>query len=168
MKMRSLRLVWTNPADIPAPIRAETPFVVLPPAARLALWGMRYWATCARHGRCPALMLRDVYHSAGVPDAASSIDGLMRIFATASRRAPALGCPACTRLTDDEAQILNGLRALQRDEAVGADILLAAWLPARAAELAAPSMEGLARILLQGGFDLASDHARAPASQRLH
>jgi AcrR family transcriptional regulator len=114
-------------------------------------------------------MLRDVYRSAGVPDAAASIDGLMRFFAVASRRPPALGCPACTRLTDDEAQILNGVRALQRDEGLGAEVILAAWLPARAAELAAPAMEGLARLLLLGGFDLASDRAPALAPpQRLH
>lgn len=169
LMMRSLRLVWNNQADLPAPIRAEMPFVALTPAARLTLWGMRYWATCARHGRCPALMLRDVYRSAGVPDAAASIDGLMRIFATASRRAPALGCPACTRLTDDEAQILNGVRALQRDEGLGAEVILTAWLPVQTAERAAPAMEGLARLLRQGGFDLACD--RAPVltpAQRLH
>lgn len=146
----------------------DMPFAALSPSARLALWGVRYWATCARQGRCPALLMRDVYRSAGVPDAAASIDQMMRVFHVAARRTPAVGCPACTRITDDEAQLLVALARLQQRDGVAAEPLLAPWLPPRAAELAAPAMEGLALLLRQGGFLLTSDTAPASVSTATH
>lgn len=153
-------------------IAGNMPFVALHPSARLALWGLRYWATCASQGRCPALLLRDVFVSAGVPLAPISIDRLMRIFATASRQPPALGCPACTRLTDDEAMLLNAMLCLQAGEGVAVERVLTAWLPPQAAEVAGPALEGLARLLLDGGYDLASDRVpvleRPPMGTRLH
>ncbi|MFV3129427.1 hypothetical protein [Niveispirillum sp. KHB5.9] len=153
-------------------IAGNMPFVALHPSARLALWGLRYWATCANQGRCPALLLRDVFVSAGVPLAPISIDRLMRVFATASRQPLALGCPACTRLTDDEAELLNAILCLQGGEGVAVERVLTAWLPQQAAEVAGPALEGFARLLLDGGYDLASDRVpvldRAPMGTRLH
>lgn len=149
-------------------ILPDMPFAALSPSARLALWGLRYWVTCARQGRCPALLMRDVYRSAGVPDAALSIEQMMRIFHVAARRAPAVGCPACTRITDDEAQLLVALARLQQRDGVAAEPLLAPWLPPRAAELAAPAMEGLALLLRQGGFLLAAEASPAPAARQVH
>lgn len=153
-------------------IAGNMPFVALYPSARLALWGLRYWATCARQGRCPALLLRDVFVSAGVPLAPVSIDRLMRVFATASRHPPALGCPACTRLTDDEAELLNAMLCVQGGDGVALERVLSAWLPWQAAEVAAATLSGYAGLLLDGGYDLSSDRVpeltRPPAGTRLH
>lgn len=168
--------------DMLAPLRRtrtaiapDMPFVALTPSARLALWGLRYWATCARKGRCPALLMWDVYHSARVPDAAASIDALMRIFHRAARRPPCFGCPACSTITDDEALLLQALCHLQQGDGSAAEPLLAPWLPPLAAEMAAPAMEGLACLLSRAGYLLVSDHvptvtgneAQAPA-RHLH
>ncbi|WP_154667341.1 hypothetical protein [Niveispirillum irakense] len=139
-------------------IAPDMPFVALTPSARLALWGLRYWATCARNGRCPALLMRDVYQSAGVVDAAASIDALMRIFLRASRRTPCFGCPACSTITDDEALLLQALCHLQQGDGFAAEPLLASWLSPMAAEIAAPAMEGLACLLSRAGYLLLSDH----------
>ncbi len=153
-------------------IAGNMPFVALYPSARLALWGLRYWATCARQGRCPALLLRDVFVSAGAPLAPVSIDRLMRIFATASRHPPALGCPACARLTDDEAALLNVMLCIQGGDGVSVERALSAWLPLQAAEVAGETLAGYARLLLDGGYDLSSDRVpelvRPPAGTRLH
>lgn len=152
-------------------IAGNMPFASLHPSARLALWGLRYWATCANQGRCPALLLRDVFVSAGVPLAPISIDRLMRIFATASRQPPALGCPACARLTDDEATLLSAMLSLQRGDGVAAEKVLSSWLPPLPAEVAAASLTGYARLLRDGGYDLASDRVpvldRPPLGTRL-
>ncbi|MBP7339902.1 hypothetical protein [Niveispirillum sp.] len=153
-------------------IAANMPFVALYPAARLALWGLRYWATCARQGRCPALLLRDVFVSAGAPLAPLSIDRLMRIFAVASRHPPALGCPACTRLTDDEAELLSTIQSIQGGEGMAVERVLSAWLPWQAAEVAGDALTGYARLLLDGGYDLSSARVPEltcpPAGARLH
>lgn len=155
-------------------IAPDMPFTALTPSARLALWGLRYWATCARSGRCPALLMRDVYQSAGVADAASSIDALMRIFHRASRRTPCFGCPACSTITDDEAMLLQGLCHLQQGDGSAAEPLLSPWLSQPVAEMAAPAMEGLALLLQRAGYLLVSDHvpvfaagsAQAPSPAR--
>lgn len=153
-------------------IAANMPFVALYPSARLALWGLRYWATCARQGRCPALLLRDVFVSAGAPLAPVSIDRLMRIFSTAFRHPPAFGCPACTRLTDDEAELLNAMISIQNGDGVAVERVLLAWLPWQAAEVASATLSGYARLLLEGGYDLSSDRVpelvRPPVGTRLH
>lgn len=153
-------------------IAANMPFVALYPSARLALWGLRYWATCARQERCPALLLRDVFVSAGAPLAPVSIDRLMRIFATASRHPPALGCPACARLTDDEAELLRAMLSIQGGEGVAVDHVLSAWLPLPAAEVAGATLTGYARLLLEAGYDLSSGRVpelvRPPMGTRLH
>lgn len=153
-------------------IAGNMPFVALYPSARLALWGLRYWATCARQGRCPALLLRDVFVSAGIPQAPLSIERLMRTFAVAARRPPCLGCPACTRLTDDEAELLNAMLRVQDGDGVAVEAVLTAWLPPQAAEVAGPALAGFARLMLTGGYDLASDRVpvldRPPVGCRLH
>lgn len=153
-------------------IAANMPFVALHPSGRLALWGLRYWATCARQGRCPALLLRDVYLSAGVEGAPLRIDALMRIFACAARHTPQLGCPACTRLTDDEAALLNAMQSVQNGDVVDVEALLSTWLPLQAARVAAPSLVDYARLLQMAGYDLSSAQVplmvRVPQGARLH
>ncbi|MFV3076065.1 hypothetical protein [Niveispirillum fermenti] len=153
-------------------IAANMPFVALYPSGRLALWGLRYWATCARRGRCPALLLRDVYLSAGVEGAPLRIDALMRVFAYAARHPPQLGCPACTRLTDDEAALLNAMRSVQNGDVVDVEALLSTWLPLHAARVAAPSLVDYARLLRGAGYALSSAAVplmvRMPQGASLH
>lgn len=153
-------------------IAGNMPFVALYPSARLALWGLRYWAACTGQGRCPSLLLRDVYASAGVPLAPVNIDRLMRIFLIAARHPPALGCPACTRLTDDEAELLNAMINAQGGDGVGLEHVMTAWLPPEAAQTAGAVLEGYSRLMLDAGYDLSSDRVpvleRAPVGSRLH
>ncbi len=153
-------------------IIGRMPFVALTPSARLALWGLRYWSTCARQGRCPALLLRDVYASAGVPYAPVSLDRLMRILTAAGMEGPGLGCPTCTRLTDDEADILNAMLAVQDGDDGVVIPLLGCWLPPHAAAVAGAALSGYARLLLEAGYDMASEETpelqRPPQGARLH
>lgn len=153
-------------------IVGRMPFVALTPSARLALWGLRYWSTCTRTGRCPALLLRDVFASAGVPHAPVSIDRLMRVLMSAGVEGPGFGCPTCTRLTDDEADILNAMLMVQDGDDAVVLPLLTCWVPSPVAAVAGAALTGYARLLREGGYEMASDEIpdlhRPPPGIRVH
>jgi hypothetical protein len=71
------------------------------------LIAVRWWVCSYRNGDDAIPRLRQGLESAGVPDAAFSIDGLMRVVATTVTRPIDIHGPRCPHLSLDEKHLLR-------------------------------------------------------------
>ena len=136
----------------------------LDPAEGMLLLGLRLWAAEARRAEDPMPRLRQVMAMAGAPDAAASVDALMRVVAPTARRPVELGCPRCPHLAPDEQRLLHVARLAQDGETrLAEEALRAGMLSGVGAEFAIGPLEGIGEIFAQAGLGLRPRSVVEPA-----
>jgi hypothetical protein len=133
------------------PIETEA----LDPAECVLLISMRCWVADIHQEADPLLRLRPGLAAAGAPDAALSLDALMRVLARTARRPIAIGCPRCPGLSADERRLLHAASLAQAGAPGRAEAALRAdgMLSAPGADSAGP-LGGLAALLAGAGLAL--------------
>jgi len=125
----------------------------LDPAECLLLAALRWWLAAIRQAKDPLVWLRQTMAAAGAPDAAHSVDQLMRVVARTARRQVEIGCPCCLGLSRDERRLLHAASLAQAGETARAEeVLRAGMLSAVGAEFALGPLEGLGELLASAGF----------------
>lgn len=101
--------------------------------------------------------------SAGTPDAAFSIDGLMTVVARTVIRQAEIHCPRCPNLSLDEKNLLLAAsRAQAGSRRLAENVLRTALLSGQGAEFAIGPLEGLAELFTQARLFLT--RRRLPAA----
>lgn len=115
-------------------------------AERAMLTGVRQWFRAGTAGAMAAM--RTGLGVAGVPNTALlPLFALLGTFAVAQAQKPEIRCPACARVSADEAALLDALAAMQSGEEDVATQLLDRWLPLVALCMATDAMRELTGIL---------------------
>lgn len=121
----------------------------------LILLGLRCWVADLQRGADRRPRLRAATATAGVPEAAASIDMIMRIVARTARRAVEMACPCCPRIAPDEQRLLHAARLAQgREAGLAEETLRDGLLSAAGAAFALEPLEGLGRVLAGAGLML--------------
>jgi hypothetical protein len=114
------------------------------------LIAVRWWVESYRNGDDAIPRLWQGLASAGVPDAAFSIDGLMRVVATTVTRPIDIHGPRCPHLSLDEKHLLRAASLAQADEQRLAErVLRTTLLSAQGAEFAIVPLTGLGELFAQ-------------------
>jgi hypothetical protein len=144
------------------------------------LIAVRWWVCSYRNGDDAIPRLRQGLESAGVPDAAFSIDFLMRVVATTVTRPIDIHCPRCPHLSLDEKHLLRAASLAQGDEQLLAErVLRTTLLSAQGAEFAIVPLTGLGELFAQArlllcrrrlstGATETADAPHASSSRLLH
>jgi hypothetical protein len=126
------------------------------------LIAIRTWVEAYKSGEDPIPHLCEGLETAGVHDAAFSIDGLMTVIARVVNRTVEIHCPRCPNLSDDEKHILRAASLAQSNESHRAEtVLRTTLLSAQGAEFALGPLEGLGELFTQARLFLA--RRRSPA-----
>jgi hypothetical protein len=121
----------------------------------LLLLGLRCWVSDLRAAVDPLPRLHEAMAAVGAPDAAASLDMLMRVVARTARRPLGIGCPHCPRLAPDEQRLLHAARLAQGREAwLAEEALRTGLLSDVGAEFALGPLQGLGELLAAAGFRL--------------
>lgn len=115
-------------------------------AERALLTGVRQWFRAGTAGAMASMRIG--LNVAGVPNTALlPLFALLGTFAVAGARKPEIRCPACNRISADEAALLDSLAAVQSGDAEVAAQLFDRWLPPVALCMAVDAMAELGNIL---------------------
>ncbi|MFS2010284.1 hypothetical protein ACCD06_10475 [Azospirillum sp. CT11-132] len=115
-------------------------------AERALLTGVRQWFRAGTAGAMASMRIG--LNVAGVPNTALlPLFALLGTFAVAGARRPEIRCPACSRISADEAALLDSLAAVQSGDAEVAAQLFDRWLPPVALCMAVDAMGELGNIL---------------------
>jgi hypothetical protein len=115
-------------------------------AERALLTGVRQWFRAGTAGAMASMRIG--LNVAGVPNTALlPLFALLGTFAVAGARKPEIRCPACSRISADEAALLDSLAAVQGGDAEVAAQLFDRWLPPVALCMAVDAMGELGNIL---------------------
>ena len=115
-------------------------------AERALLTGVRQWFRAGTAGALASMRIG--LNVAGVPNTALlPLFALLGTFAVAGARRPEIRCPACSRISADEAALLDSLAAVQGGDAEVAAQLFDRWLPPVALCMAVDAMGELGNIL---------------------
>ena len=115
-------------------------------AERALLTGIRQWFRAGTAGAMASMRIG--LNVAGVPNTALlPLFALLGTFAVAGARKPEIRCPACSRISADEAALLDSLAAVQGGDAEVAAQLFDRWLPPVALCMAVDAMGELGNIL---------------------
>jgi hypothetical protein len=111
--------------------------------------------------------------TAGVHDAAFSVDRLMAVFVRTARRPIAVRCPRCPGLSEDERHLLHAASLVQAgDRKMAERALRTALLSAQGAEFALGPLQGLgdlfaeAKLLFRRRRPPAADEPSIAAANR--
>jgi hypothetical protein len=120
-------------------------------AAECALLiAIRSWVEAHRGGEDPIPRLSQGLGSAGAPDAAFSVDGLMTVVSRALIRRVEIHCPRCPHVSLDEKRLLQAASLAQANEGHLAEkVLRTTLLSAQGAEFAIGPLEGLGELFAQ-------------------
>jgi hypothetical protein len=122
----------------------------LDPAECVLLSAVRSWVECYRNGDDPIPRLCQGLETAGAPDAAFSIDGLMTVLSRSILRPAEIHCLRCPHLSLDEKNLLRAASLAQADEGhVAEKVLRTTLLSAQGAEFAIGPLEGLGTLFAQ-------------------
>lgn len=120
---------------------------------RAILTGVRQWFKSGTAGAMAAM--RTGLGVAGVPvNALLPLFALLGTFAVTGAGQPEIRCPACSRVSADEAALLDALASMQAGDMDGATQCLDRWLPLVALCMASDAMRELADILWVAGVRL--------------
>jgi hypothetical protein len=120
----------------------------LTPVERTVLRALRLWVAAFRRGADPRPdVLAAMAEGGASGDAALSVDALLAVAARTARRPLDLRCPACPRLSDDEATLLHAAALAQRGDTEGAESALRPLLSDAGASFAVGPLEGLGTLL---------------------
>ena len=115
-------------------------------AERALLTGVRQWFRAGTAGAMASMRIG--LGVAGVPGTALlPLFALLGTFAVATTSKPEIRCPACSRVSADEAALLDALAAVQGGETEAAAQLFDRWLPLVAACMATDAVRELAGVL---------------------
>lgn len=115
-------------------------------AERALLTGVRQWFRAGTAGAMASMRIG--LNVAGVPNTALlPLFALLGTFAVAGARRPEIRCPACSRISIDEAALLDSLAAVQGGDAEVAIQLFDRWLPPVALLMATDAMAELGGVL---------------------
>lgn len=115
-------------------------------AERALLTGVRQWFRAGTVGAMASMRIG--LNVAGVPNTALlPLFALLGTFAVSGARKPEIRCPACSRISADEAALLDSLAAVQNGDAEVAAQYLDRWLPLVALCMATDAMRELGGIL---------------------
>ncbi|MBP2302589.1 hypothetical protein [Azospirillum picis] len=115
-------------------------------AERALLTGIRQWFRAGTAGAMASMRIG--LNVAGVPNTALlPLFAVLGTFAVSGVRSPEIRCPACSRISTDEAALLDALAAVQGGDAEVANQVLDRWLPMVALCMASDAMRELAAIL---------------------
>ncbi|HYF89934.1 hypothetical protein [Azospirillum sp.] len=115
-------------------------------AERALLTGVRQWFRAGTAGAMASMRIG--LNVAGVPNTALlPLFALLGTFAVSGARKPEIRCPACSRISADEAALLDSLAAVQNGDAEVAAQYLDRWLPLVALCMATDAMRELGAIL---------------------
>jgi hypothetical protein len=111
------------------------------------LIALRWWVEAYRTSEDPVPRLTQGLDIAGAPDAALSIDALMRTVARTARRPIDIHCPRCPGVSGDEAQLLHAVSLIQAGESAQAERMLCReLLSSNGASFALGPLEGLGEV----------------------
>jgi hypothetical protein len=112
-------------------------------AESVLLVAIRRWVECHPDGEDPMPRLCQSHKTAGAPDAAFSINGLMAIMARAVTRQVEIHCPRCRHLSRDEKHVLGSASLTQAGKSDLAEkVLRTTLLSAQGAEFAIGPLAG--------------------------
>ncbi|MEM7612002.1 MAG: hypothetical protein AAF270_10005 [Pseudomonadota bacterium] len=94
----------------------DTPTNSLSEGAQLFVLSARHWAFSLSDKHCAGCLLRPIYESYGLPTALPIMNELMCFVSLACRRQLAISHPTCPVVTPDEMELLDVMRALQRND----------------------------------------------------
>jgi hypothetical protein len=115
-------------------------------AERALLTGVRQWFRAGTAGAMASMRIG--LNIAGVPSTALlPLFALLGTFAVANAAKPEVRCPACARVSADEAAMLDALAAIQGGDPETAAQLFDRWLPVVALCMATDALRELASIL---------------------
>ncbi len=115
-------------------------------AERALLTGVRQWFRAGTAGAMASMRIG--LNVAGVPNTALlPLFALLGTFAVSGARKPEIRCPACSRISADEAALLDSLAAVQNGDAEVAAQHLDRWLPLVALCMATDATRELGAIL---------------------
>jgi hypothetical protein len=135
----------------------------LDPAECVLLSAIRWWVADCRQRDDPLPRLCQAMGTAGVHDAAFSVDKLMAVFVRSARRPMAIHCPRCPGLSEDEKHWLNAASLVQAGESEMAErVLRTALLSAQGAEFALGPLRGLSELFTEARLFLR--RRRSPAA----
>lgn len=119
----------------------------LPKAECILLVAIRVWVDGLRQNTDPLPSLRHGFSIAGAPDAAASVDMMMRILARAARHPLMIHRPSCPCLSQEEKQLLRAASLAQSDqEHLAETALRRTLLSAHGAEFALGPLLGIGRL----------------------
>lgn len=121
---------------------------------QMLLWSMRCWVTGFMRGRDVVPRIAEAFGSLAAPAAAGYLDGFMWAIGYGATRQIAVDCPCQTRVSRDEAQLLDVLRLQQGATAEHAARLLDGMLTRSAALVASSSAARLVATLNAAGHVL--------------
>src|SRR5262245_25043838 len=114
------------------------------------LRAIRGWVVAWRVGEDPMPGLAAAMRTAGVRDAAFSVDRVMAVLARTAREPVAIHCPRCPRLSHHEKCLLQAASLAQAGASdLAQRALRTALLSAAGAEFCLGPLEGLARLFAQ-------------------
>lgn len=154
--------------QLPAASYASTPQATadLWPSETLILTGLRDWLDAVRQGESPLPRLHRLMMEPGIPDAALSIDHLLRVIARSARWQVDIRCDRCPYLSRDEQRLLCAAAEAQAGLSARARATLqTGLLPRQGAEFALSSLEGLGRLMRSAGLILPRRFAGQGADQ---
>ena len=123
------------------------------PSETLVLAALRDWLDAVRQGESLRPRLHRLMAGPGIPDAALSIDHLLRVIARSARWQVDIRCARCPYLSRDELRLLCAAAEAQAGLPARAT-LQAGLLPRQGAEFALASLEGLGRLMRSAGLIL--------------
>ncbi len=140
--------------DIHGPDESETGIDtgMLAPGAWLALWGMRHRVgLMLRKQPCDA-RLHEAFEANRAGDAARALDALIVVLGVSAVRMLDVRCPACPRLSADEALLLEACADGARFGDRAALRLIVELLPPAAARIASIHAAATGRVLREAGL----------------
>jgi hypothetical protein len=126
-------------------------------AGQLLVWGMRHWVTALKTQRDFAAMTGDGFDQFGLGAAGQSLDELFKTIAVSAVRQIDVRCVKCSRISEDEALLLDCLAAAQESRLPLAYAGILEILPPAAARHAMPCLISLAKIFAHAGLMLTLD-----------
>jgi hypothetical protein len=119
----------------------------LEPAECVLLIAIRWWVEAYRHDEDPMPRLQQGLETAGVQEAAFSIDAVMAVVARSVLQPVAIHCPRCPHLSADEKSLLHAASLAQSGAVSLAEkALRGALLSAQGAEFALGPLQGLGEL----------------------
>ncbi|MCC7047830.1 MAG: hypothetical protein IT562_14040 [Alphaproteobacteria bacterium] len=143
--------------QLPPPTGQEFPDRVsqLRTAELLVLAAGRFWVAHYLDPSGTDERWREGFRVAGLDHpTAEAFDALFNAFAGGATRAICFHCPACPRLGDDEAMLIQALAHLQRRRETPARRILEAWLAPAALRVAFAHAQEVARAMAEVGLRL--------------